>query len=199
MPNLKQATQMFRATMEAPAPVAAAGPGHIMAAEICARIELPQPARALLRSDMTGKQYVEALLEKKYRVPAIDFLANALAPREAVWWGCLCMQHACGDHRMAEAERNAARATVVWVIQPTEESRSAAAAAMGGAGSSVAARLAQAVGQAPTLNALPGGEWAGTVAGAVKLASVAKGPLKSPALQTQFVQIGLTVARGALG
>jgi hypothetical protein len=28
----------------------------------------------------------------------IDFIAHALPAREAVWWGCLCLQHACGSN-----------------------------------------------------------------------------------------------------
>src|SRR5579864_2694697 len=76
---------------------------------------------------MDPAQFVNALIENKKYIDAIDFMAHALPVREGIWWGCLCMQHAVGD-RLSPPERVAAAAVVRWVMQPTEETRTAARA-----------------------------------------------------------------------
>jgi hypothetical protein len=170
----------------------------MMAAEVCAKIDLPQAARAVLREGMTGRAYVEALLDKNHNAPAIDFLAHALGPRETIWWGCLCMQHALGD-KLPGPDKAAARAAVIWVMKPTEENRAAAKAAVQAAGTSIAARLAQAVSQTNVPPAAPGGEWARTVAAAVRLASSKFESRKIKGTQAQFASLGLVIAGKSLG
>lgn len=193
-----RATELFIKAKTAEAKPAPEPPKHVMAAEVCARFEMPQRARTLLKPEMTGKDFLDVLLKNGHTVPGIDFIAYALKPREAVWWGCLCMQHACGD-RLRGAEKEAARAAVMWVMQPTEPNRAAAKVAAAGAGSTVAARLALAVSQANGPNESPGGDWATTVAGAVRLASIKFPPAKIPGTQAQFVGLGLAASRGSLG
>jgi hypothetical protein len=61
-------------------------------------------------------------------VPRGDRLCRPCSPaREAIWWGCMCLQHACGDS-LSLTEKAACRAAVQWVLQPTEENRAAAKA-----------------------------------------------------------------------
>lgn len=100
---------------------------RIEAATVCANCNLSEPGRQLLRDGMSPREFVKALLDKKSYVDAIEFMAHVLPPREGIWWGCLCLQHACGD-RLQSADRAAATAAVVWLMRPTEENRAAAGA-----------------------------------------------------------------------
>ena len=196
---VSRASGPVNTTNGAPASTAAGSPPPpVMAAEVCAKMDLPYAARTLLREGMTGRAFVEALLDKNHNVPAIDFLAHALGPRETIWWGCLCMQHALGD-KLPGPDKAAARATVIWVMKPTEENRAAAKAAAPAVGTSIAARLAQAVGQITSPPAAPGGEWARTVAAAVRLASGQFESRKIKATQGQFASLGLVIAGKSLG
>src|ERR1700676_4860630 len=69
----------------------------VLADEVCAHFELAKESRALLRDDMRPREFVEALLKNKQYQVGIDFLAYALPVREAIWWGCLCLQHVGGN------------------------------------------------------------------------------------------------------
>lgn len=130
------------------------------AAEVCARFDLAKDAKPLLREGMKPAEFLAALLEQKKHVDAIMFLAHALPPRESVWWGCLCMQHASGGN-LLPADKAAARAAAQWVMNPTEENRAAAKAPSEAAPPpSVAGTLARAAHQsggsvAPPGNAAP--------------------------------------------
>src|SRR5262245_19913763 len=74
---------------------------------------------------MKPRDFVEALIKNKQCIAGIDFIAHALSPREAIWWGCLCLQQACGNN-LSAAERAASVAAVQWVLKPTEENRKGA-------------------------------------------------------------------------
>jgi hypothetical protein len=163
------------------------------AAEICARFDLQKDARQLLRDGMAPKEFLEAMIANKQYVPAIDFMAHALPPRESVWWGCLCMQHACGND-LPPAERAASRAAVQWVLQPNDENRAAAKAPGEAAGPvSPAGALALAVSQVGG-NGTPGK----SVAMAVKIASVKCEPIKIPGTQKSFLELAIEVAEGRI-
>ena len=158
------------------------------------RFDLPQSAKALLQPGMTPLQFLEALAAKKLYVDGIDFLAHGLPPREAVWWGCLCLQHACGD-ALTPAERAACTAAVRWVMQPTEENRLAAKAPAAAAGmSSPAGVLAMAAhgGMPPPGPFAP----AKAVAMAVKLAALKTPPAGIIQTQRSYLQLGVGVAAG---
>lgn len=159
------------------------------AAEICATFNLPSDARKLLQDGMEPGAFVDALLAKKQYVAAIDFMAHALPPREGIWWGCLCMQHACGDNLTA-AERTAATAAVQWVFQPGDETRAAAkspAEAAGPASPAGALAMAASLTGPPSLT---------VVANAVKLSSLKTEPVQIANLQKAFVELALEVAEG---
>jgi len=176
------------------------------AAEICARYNLTPEAKALLREGMAPGEFVGALVEHKQYVAGIDFLCHALPAREAIWWGCLCMQHACGDAEFPAPERAAAIAAVRWVMQPTDENRAAAKspAEVAGAASSAGA-LAGAVTQTapaapppdvPNMPPPPALVWAKSVATAVKLASIKGDPARMLHRQRALLELGIGVAEG---
>jgi hypothetical protein len=159
------------------------------AAEICTSFNLPSDARKLLQDGMAPAAFVDALLAKKQAVAAIDFMAHALPPREGIWWGCLCMQHACGENLTA-VERAAARAAVQWVFQPGDETRAAAKSPAEAAGPSTpAGALAMAV-------SLTGPPALKVVANAVKLASLKTEPVQIANLQIAFVGLAMEIAAG---
>ena len=172
----------------------------VTAAEICGRFDLPSEAWPLLDESMAPSDFVEALVAEKLYVAGIDFLAHALAPREAIWWGGLCFQHVCGDEWSAE-DKAAGRAAIQWVLDPTESHRAAAGAPATIAGpASAAGRLAMAVHQtdveepadAPSGPVDPFAP-AKAVAGAVKLASIRSEPVRIADTQRLFVELGLRI------
>jgi len=163
------------------------------AAEVCLRYGAPRDVRALLRSGMGPRELLEALAAKKQYVDAIDFLAYALPPREGVWWGGLCLQHACGD-ALTPQEKAACIAAVRWVMQPTEENRAAARAPANAAG---IGSPASALAMAANGGAMPGPlEPAKTVAMAVKLAALRTPPAGILETQRLYLELGIGVAEG---
>src|SRR6185437_2352129 len=117
------------------APIPAVAP--LPAAAICARYELNFGARKVLRDGMSARDFVEALVKQNDFTSALEFLAYALPPRVGIWWGCLCLQHVFGD-KLAGSDRAACMAAVLWVLQPTEQYRTAAAGPAQTAGASSA-------------------------------------------------------------
>lgn len=175
------------------------------AAEICVRFLASREARALLHDGMEPGPYLDALLANKQYIAGIDFLAHALPQREAVWWACLCFQHACGN-AMSAPDKGAATAAVQWVLQPSDRTRGAAKAPAEAAGpASVAGALAMAAYQTgPGFPATPGGPptpappfgAAKSVAIAVKLACTKCDPARMIESQKSFVELGIALAEG---
>lgn len=174
------------------------------AAEVCALFDLRKEAKPLLRNGMVPREFLETLVANNQCIAGIDFLAHALPAREAIWWGCLCLQHACGE-RLSPQETAACTAAVQWVLEPSEEHRAAAKAPAEAAGlSSPAGALAAAVSQtggnvappkAPPMRPGPFAP-AKAVAGAVKMASTKSEPIKIADTQRLFVVLGIGVAEG---
>lgn len=174
------------------------------AAEICGRFPLTREARALVQDRMGPLPFIDALMADKQYIAGIDFLAHALPPREGVWWGCLCFQHACGNE-MAAPDRAAATAAVQWVLRPDDSTRGAAKVQAEAAGpASVAGILAMAAYQTgpgltapgkPPIKAPPFAA-AKAVANAVKLACTKSDPARIIQTQRSFVELGVGVAAG---
>jgi hypothetical protein len=165
------------------------------AAEVCANFDLDVEAKPLLRDGMKPHEFLAALTEQKKFVEAIDFMAHALPVREGIWWGCLCMQHAVGD-RLSPPERAAATAVVRWVMQPTEETRTAAKAPAEAADPlSPAGALAMAAYQAG--GGAPGAiASAKSIARAIKLASIKAERIAK--MQECYLELGMEIAEGRL-
>ena len=172
------------------------------AVEICAHFNLEKSARRLLEDRMESREFVETLAANKQYLAAIEFVAHALPARETIWWGCLCLQHACGDD-LSPLDRAACKAAVRWLLEPTEKNRAAAKAPAEAAGpASPAGALATAAHQTggtlapPNLPPLPPEPFAPAkaVANAVKFASVKGDPLRTTDRQRLFVELGIGVS-----
>jgi uncharacterized protein DUF6931 len=179
----------------------------LTAAEICTRFTLSREAQTLLRESMAPGAFVEALLANKQFVDGINFFAHALPHRDAVWWGCLCFQHACGN-AMSARDRLAAAAAVRWVLHPGDATQCAAKAPAEAAGLvSPAGALAMAAYQTGPGFVSPGGPpvpvalpaAAQSVANAIKLCCTLSKPAMAMATQKSFVELGLGVAGGRFG
>jgi hypothetical protein len=174
------------------------------ASEVCARLYLDKAALALLRPEMSPREFVDALVEKKKYLAAIDFIAHALPAREAIWWGCLSLQRTCGS-KLEPWERRAFRIAVQWVMQPNEPNRAAAkepADVLGPA--SAAGNLAAAASQTggsvgpPQGPPIPPSPFAPAraVAIAVKVASAKADPVEIQPTQRALVDLGMAIAEG---
>lgn len=172
-----------------------AGMEALTAADICARFDANKEALALLRQGMSPGEFVQALMANRQYVNGIDFMAHALPARQGVWWGCLCVQHACGTN-LAAPDKAALRAAAGWVVWPTEASRAAAQVPAEAAGRAspagalgLAANLTGAAGPVPMTPAK-------AVANAVKLATIKGDPARIADTQRLFVELGIGVAEG---
>ena len=174
------------------------------AAEICGRVYLDKKALQLLRPAMHPREFIETLVENKQYLAAIDFVAHALPARDAIWWGCLCLQQTCSD-KLEGWDKVASKAAVQWVLQPNEANRAAAKrpADVLGLGSPAGA-LAVAANQTggsiapPNMPVTPPSPLAPAraVAIAVKLASTKADPTAIVPMQRAFVELGMGVAEG---
>jgi hypothetical protein len=174
------------------------------AAEICAHFDLKSGARQLMRDGMDLGEFVDALTANKQYLAGIDFVAHALPAREGIWWGCLCVQHACGD-ALSAPDWAACRAAAKWVLRPTEENRAAAKAPAEVAGlGSPAGALAVAANQTggniapPKAPPMAPGPFAPAkaVAMAVKLAATKGDPVRILDRQRSYFELGIAVAEG---
>jgi hypothetical protein len=163
------------------------------AATICARCVLPDTSLRRLSPGIGPGEFVDLLVANKEYVAGIEFVAHALPAREAVWWACLCIQHAFGDTLQGK-ERDTCYAAVQWVLRPTEENRIFAK------NSAEANGLAGAAGSAATAAGIGGAAAAFTTAkaaaNAVKLASIQAGAAKIGDTQRRFIALGLEIADG---
>jgi len=177
------------------------------AAEICSRFAAKKEALALLREGMSPEDFAAALMANKHYVTGIEFMAHALSPREAIWWGCLCLQHTCGDN-LPPMEKEACRLTVQWVVQPTDWHRMAVLGPAQAAGpATVAGGLAMAVYQTgenvapPNLPPMAPQPFAPAkaVASAIKMACTKADPAKIILTQRLLLELGITIAQGDSG
>lgn len=174
------------------------------AAEVCAHFELDKEERPLLTPGATPRELLDALAAAGKRRAAIRFLAHALPHREAVWWGCLCLKQAF-PAGMPGPEEAAVKTAVLWVLEPTEAARKAAADSVEAAGKTTpGGGVAWAVSLTggslsptiPKVPPVPPGPYlpAKALVGAILLAST-----KTPNLedaQRLFVELGTGVAEG---
>jgi hypothetical protein len=87
--------------------------------EQCERFGLSDAAKARLGAGLPIEEFLNVLVEHGDYTDALKTLANVLAKREAIWWGCQCL-----SGRVTRPAAVAAReAAVLWVRDPTEERR----------------------------------------------------------------------------
>ena len=173
------------------------------AAEVCACFKVRKEAVARLLDGMGPGDFVDALVANKQYLDGIDFMAHALPAREVIWWGCLCLQHVCGDS-LSPTDKAACRAVVQWVMRPSEEYRAAVLApAQGTDPASPVAKLAMAVLQTAGNVAPPNSPPtapdpfapAQAVAGAIKMACTKADPLQIVETQRLFLELAIRMAR----
>ena len=163
-------------------------------------------ANALLRVEMSPRQFLARLIEERQFVDAARFLANALPKREAVWWSCLCARKIAGPNPSA-SHQAAIEGAELWASDPTEANRRAAMPLAETAGLGTPAGCAAAAAfwsggslAPPELPAVPPADHltAHGVASAVMLAAVNSEPEKAPEKYDAFFELGLGVAEGRL-
>jgi hypothetical protein len=176
------------------------------AAEVCKHFELKDEARRLLSEGMSPREFVDALLTHRQNQPAIQFMAHALPPREGIWWACLCLEHV-NQEKWSPPEREACKAVVRWVLEPSEENRQATkapgeAAGAGTPAGSLALAASWTGGSMTPANLPPVAPGpflpAKGVAAAVGLAAVRADPTKIADTQRRYVELALEVAQGSV-
>jgi len=183
------------------------------AVEVCKHFVLRDAARPLLRDGLAPGRFLDVLVAHRQHAAAVDFLAHALPAREAIWWGCLCVQQASGSS-LSAVEAAACKAAVAWVLAPSEENRAPAQAPGEAAGSRTpAGLLAMATTwtggslapittnpdpKIPPIPPVPPGPFlpAKAVAGAILLAAVKSDPPTLTQRLQAFVDLGIGVAEG---
>jgi hypothetical protein len=97
------------------------------ARDICRHYRVKSELEPLLADDPSPLAFLDRLLfQERHLTDAIDFLAHGLPKREAVWWGCLCLQSTWNVAALHTEHHLALRAAVRWALEPKEELRRAA-------------------------------------------------------------------------
>lgn len=177
------------------------------AADISRHFKLDPKALALLDEGASVRAYLQRLAEQEHFPEALEFLAHALAPRDAVWWGSLCLWIATGSDagQLTPDDREALRSAVVWVVEPSEEHRRAAEGpsnrAKGAAAClALAAFFSGGSITPPNLPVVPPKPFvtAKSVAAGLLMASAINGGLKTAGYQRRFLELGEQIADGKL-
>jgi hypothetical protein len=174
------------------------------AAEVSKQFELGEEASALLRPDLTPRQYLDLLLDKKLLIDAARFLAYAMPKRETVWWAYQCARQVSGPTPSPKAAA-ALAATQKWIAEPSDENRWAAKAAAERVGKEHPAGLAALSVFWASGSITPAGEHpvpapehltALMAAGAIMLAAVFSDKQPWGEWYKQFFALGYDVANG---
>ncbi len=175
-----------------------------LASEVVKRCALSTDALRLLQPDEAPQPFFARLVREELLTDAVQFAAYYLTPREAIWWGCLCLWQV---YRTAPPKRETEvlNAVARWVVEP-DDARRLAARAMGQASgnNTLASNLARAVFYSGDSIAPPGqprvappeGQVAHCVAAAVMLASKTISYELSEACLVHFLELAGQVSRG---
>jgi hypothetical protein len=90
-----------------------------LAAAISVSLELGDEAKQLLTETINPADYLQQLTENALYNDAINFLANALPRREAVWWACLCARQTL-DNEAPVNDIKAIELAEAWVYKPVQ-------------------------------------------------------------------------------
>lgn len=177
------------------------------ASEVSKHADLEKSTLSLLTPELSTEEFVRLLLEKKLYKEVINILAQALPPREAVYWASLCAKDQL-EKTPSEEDEKAIKAAERWMYKPNDEDRYI--------NQTFAEKLEYSTSAAWVSNAI---FWSGgsilppnepkvepaeglfgkAISGAVKLASVDDDPVKMEKLQKKFVARGIDVAQGGKG
>ena len=106
-----------------------ASPTHAPSAATSAlaeKADLDAEALELLTDELTQSDYFDRLIEAGRPFDAVRLLAHALPPRAAVWWAWGGAKQSAGDEPSGDTAKTL-EATRVWLAEPTDERRRAAA------------------------------------------------------------------------
>jgi hypothetical protein len=144
------------------------------------------------------------VLATKQPSDALRYLSYALPPQAAVWWACLCLEHASAG-RLRPAEDAALGAAVRWVLCPGEAEtavvREHADAAGKGTAAGSLAKAAALAGAAPSEGGPPAPRKPQQVARLVVAAVLGiarSGGAQRAAYNALFVDLALRVGDGLL-
>jgi len=175
--------------------------------EIVAAAQLSAPAGEIAARAAGAEALVDALVAQSKFEDAVRLLANALLPREAVWWACLAGRLAMATVRKP-GDADALAAAEAWVYKPNEDNRRAAMAKAqatafdsAGAWAAVAAFWSGGSMAPPAAPSVPPPPYliGRAIFGAVMLAAVAGPPDKIGARYAQLVAQGIDIAAGGNG
>jgi hypothetical protein len=100
------------------------------AVEIAEQLQMADEHLAVAKTVKTGPEFVAALAAQGAFAKAVRVQAHLLPKRHAVWWGILCVEHACGES-LPPAEASAKEAAFHWVEEPQDSLRRRCEAAAG--------------------------------------------------------------------
>jgi hypothetical protein len=95
------------------------------AIDVCADIDLPDEAKALLKPAFTPGAYFITLRNENQRDGALMLLARALPAYDAIAWACACVSSTLKPES-TEQEREAVALASKWVDDPNEANARAA-------------------------------------------------------------------------
>ncbi len=98
------------------------------ARDFCETARIKAASVSLLAPEMSPATFLKELLDREHYTDAIRMLAHRLSRRQAIWWGCLCLEHDHGTD-LTEIESAALTAATAWVIDPSDENRRVAGSA----------------------------------------------------------------------
>jgi hypothetical protein len=88
----------------------------------CEQAWIKSKSIQLLTPGMSPAAFFKTLLDKQHYTDAIRMIAHRFSRRQAIWWGCLCLEHDHGKD-LTETEAAVLLATLEWVLAPSDTAR----------------------------------------------------------------------------
>jgi hypothetical protein len=172
-------------------------------AEFCRIAELEPEAVALLRDEMSPREFVDGLAANECYADAVRFLAHLLPTREAIFWAWSSARRVL-DGEPAPPVAAALEATGRWIAQPSEENRwpmleVAEAAPLGTPAGSAALAVFLSGGSIapPDVHPVEPPPYAAAkaITGSIVLAAVSNEPEKAPEKFQGFIAQGVDIGK----
>lgn len=174
---------------------------------ICKNVDLEKNALPLLTAGETLSGFIQKLLQVHALKDVIGVISQALPPREAVYWACLCVRDVL-DEKKNPDDGLAIRAAEQWLVKPNEDDRYLNLL--------MAEKLEYATAAAWVSNAVfwsggsitpkgeakveaPEGIFGKAICGAISLASAHEDEKKMQTLQQRFIKRGINISQGGKG
>jgi len=174
---------------------------------ICKNVDLEKNSVPLLKTGESLSEFIQTLLQHQALKDVIGVIAQALPPREAVYWACLCVKDVLDEKDNPEDAR-AIKAAEQWLIQPDENNRYL--------NNQIAEKLEYATAAAWVCNAVfwsggsitpkgeakvepPEGIFGKAVCGAINLACAHEDEKQTHTNQQRSIKRGVNIAQGGKG